>query len=718
MKLEYYTKTIKYLYYILFFTVPFVVLPVTSELFEFNKMLFIYLIATLILGVWLLRCIHERRIVVRRTPLDIPLGIFLLSQIVSTVFSIDQQTSFYGYYGRFNGGLLSIITYIFLFYGFVSNVDVEKNKIVRTIFSISIVSSLLVVLWGLPGKFNHDLSCLLFTSKFNNTCWTAQFRPAERMFSTLGQPNWLGAYLAITFFMSLFILFTSETKKSHLFGLLGVFFSYLGILLSRSRSSLGSLVPGILFFALYVFILMIKKSTWVISIRKKILLAVVFGLLIITFFAQTGIAQVDSLLSLSFLKKAAPISSQAVSVPVQKKSLQVEGGITESFDIRKIVWQGAWELGGQYPLFGTGVETFGFAYYSVRPQAHNLTSEWDYLYNKAHNEYLNFLATTGWFGLGSDIVLMICMGILIGARIRKYRSDSPSVFYYLSLAGIFISICITNFFGFSITVINVYWYILLGFLVLFNEPNLPLVNNKSKKPSLSLMGIVLLVVLWLLFSIGNYWLADYKYAQSDGALKANDTGAAANLLQEAIALRDEHVYEDKLSYALAQYAYMASYQKEKDKAKEMMDVSEKLNLKSIQSSPQNVLYWKTRVKNQFIFYQMSLDKKYLFTGLAALSEAEKLAPTDPKIPYFSATYYSLLYDDERNAKQKVLYEKTSLIAIEKAITLKKDYGDAYYLKVQLLKKYGNKTGAKKLLEWYIPRYAPDNIEIKKELTAM
>ena len=115
---------------------------------------------------------------------------------------------------------------------------------------------------------------------------------------------------------------------------------------------------------------------------------------------------------------------------------------------------------------------------------------------------------------------------------------------------------------------------------------------------------------------------------------------------------------------------------------------------------------------------MSLDKKYLFTGLAALDEAYKLAPTDPKIPYFAATYYSLLYDDEKDTKQKGLYKKKSLDSIEKTITLKSDYGDAYFLKYQLLKKYGYKSEAKKLLEWYIPRYAPTNEDLKKDLLTL
>jgi O-antigen ligase len=695
-----------------------VVLPVNSELFEFNKMLFVYTLATFIGAIWVLRSLQEQKIVIKRTPLDIPLAIFFVSQIVSTIFSIDQHTSFFGYYGRFNGGLLSTFTYIFLYYAFISNIEKNKNNLIKVFFGISILTSILVVLWGLPGTFNHDLSCLLFTSKFDNTCWTAQFRPAERMFSTLGQPNWLGSYLSISFFMSLFLLTTSEKRKWQLLGIFGVLFSYLGILLSRSRSSMGSLVPGAILIGLYMLFLFLKKSKWITPLKKKLLVIFFIGLLIVTYITKTGIPQLDSFLTFSFLKKSPkpPVVTQLANKDASK-SLEVIGGITESLDIRKIVWQGAWELGMQYPLFGTGVETFGYAYYSVRPQAHNLTSEWDYLYNKAHNEYLNLLATTGWFGLGSYILLVGWTGVIFIKKLFKSRMEVNSFFYYLTLIGIYISICITNFFGFSITVVNIYWYLLFGFLLLYNEPDSAAILNKNKI-SLSQTGIVLIFTLWFLNAIGTYWVADFKYAQSDAALKSNNTEAAVRLLQDALLLREEHVYEDKLSYALAQYAYLASYQKQKDKAVEMIDAAEKLNLKSIKSSPQNVLYWKTRVKNQFIFYQMSLDKKYLFTGLSALDEAKKLAPTDPKIPYFSATYYSLLFDDEKDMKQKKLYMSKSIDSIENAIALKSDYGDAFYLKVQLLRKYGDKSEAKKLLEWYIPRFAPTNEEIKKELMSL
>lgn len=717
MKQSIYETAIKYLYYILFFITPFAVFPFNSELFEFNKMLLIYTISILILGLWILRSMQEGKVYVRKTPFDIPLIIFLVSQALSTLFSIDRHTSFFGYYGRFNGGLLSTITFIFLYYAYLSNIRMHAGTVIRRLITISGIASIVVVLWGLPGTFNHDLSCLLFTSKFDNSCWTAQFKPAERMFSTLGQPNWLGAYLAITLFGSLYLLLTTDKRLMRFLATFSMLFSYMGLLLSRSRSALGSLVPGFALIALYFLFIRLQRKKFPFGKSLHFLFAALGGLVILTFALKTGIPKVDSLLTFSFLNKQ--VKEVVKTEPVKPVVVKItQDGVTDSLDIRKIVWEGALRLGNEYPLFGTGAETFGYAYYSVRPVAHNLTSEWDYLYNKAHNEYLNMFATTGWFGILSFAsVCLVFIWILIRTLLSSgSENDRPKQLLCLTLFSIFSSIAITNFFGFSITVIQLYWYFLFIVAVIFCEP-IPVIHDEKKQNTLSYMqmGGVLFLVLWLLNSVFSYWLADYKYAQSDIALKNNNSAAAVSLLQAALALRNEHVYEDKLSYALAQYASILAYQKKDSEMQQVIDISEKLNLQTIQNSSQNVLYWKTRVKNQFLFYQTSLDKKYLFTGLAALDELYKLAPTDPKIPYFSATYYSLLSDDEKNVTQKQLYQAKSLEAIEKAIQLKGNYADAYYLKVQLYKKYGNKSKAREVLEFYIREFAQDNPGLLKEL---
>ena len=65
----------------------------------------------------------------------------------------------------------------------------------------------------------------------------------------------------------------------------------------------------------------------------------------------------------------------------------LESGGTESGVIRKFVWLGAIEVFKHYPILGTGPETFAFSFPMYKPVGHNLTSEWDFIYNKAHNEF-------------------------------------------------------------------------------------------------------------------------------------------------------------------------------------------------------------------------------------------------------------------------------------------------------------------------------------------
>ncbi len=216
-------RIIEYSFYGLFFLVPIILSKDTSELFELNKMWLTWGLTIIITTTWLIKMIVQKRIIFQRTPLDIPIGLFLLSQIVSTIFSLDVHVSIWGYYSRFNGGLLSIMSYVLLYYAFLSNFRIDINvsthekresvrefrekirdfsetnatQVVKRLLLISLISGLAVSLWGLPSHFGYDPTCLIFRGSFDVSCWTADFMPKIRIFSTLGQPDWLAAYLAI-----------------------------------------------------------------------------------------------------------------------------------------------------------------------------------------------------------------------------------------------------------------------------------------------------------------------------------------------------------------------------------------------------------------------------------------------------------------------------------------------------------------------------------------
>src|SRR5690606_8453520 len=79
-----------------------------------------------ILTLWTIRMIQEKRFLWARTRFDLFLGIFLLSQVVSTLLSIHPHTSIFGYYSRFHGGLLSTLSYLILYFAAVSNIRREE----------------------------------------------------------------------------------------------------------------------------------------------------------------------------------------------------------------------------------------------------------------------------------------------------------------------------------------------------------------------------------------------------------------------------------------------------------------------------------------------------------------------------------------------------------------------------------------------------------------
>ena len=154
--------------------------------------------------------------------------------------------------------------------------------------------------------------------------------------------------------------------------------------------------------------------------------------------------------------------------PTASQGTALETGGTESGSIRKIVWTGAlriWQANPKNFLIGTGPETFAESYYQFRPIEHNQTSEWELLYNKAHNEFLNYLATTGLLGLLSYLLLLI---IQFSVFIKK----SPNIEYRtlnIALLAGWLTISITNFWGFSVVIMQLFLFLFPAIAITLND---------------------------------------------------------------------------------------------------------------------------------------------------------------------------------------------------------------------------------------------------------
>lgn len=685
-------------FYLLFFLVPLIFTGNTSELFEFNKMWLTFGLTLIIGASWFSLMLIDRQIKIKRTPLDIPILLFLASQIISTIFSMDFHTSLWGYYSRFNGGLYSLLAYALLYFAFVSTV--ERKDVLKYLYVI-LGSAVLVALWGLPSHFGYDPTCLVFRGTFDVSCWTAAFQPKVRIFSTLGQPDWLAAYLAfltpITIGLGLIFWKLKKQLLAYTFLAISVLF-YADLLFTRARSgAIGIAVAIFMIIAVYIATKWrsFAKHQLVKAIKQNgFFLGILAAIVITTFLIGAPFAQLENfslggiqnlLQQQQQVQKA--LQQKQTTVAIQSAAPTQELGGTDSGKIRLFVWRGALEIFLHHPIIGTGVETFAYAYYQYRPAGHNLTSEWDYLYNKAHNEFLNYLATTGILGFGT-YVFMLGVASWIMIKLLKELSameepkkahailESPQALFYLILALFagYVSISVTNFFGFSVVIMNILLFLTPAFALLLgnkvDESNSLLIGpEKAAEPnevSWVGVGLVWLLCIYFLTTLIRYYTADISYAMGMNLDNVNEYQTAYSYLHNAVATRpNEPVFQAELTVNDATLSTALFQQKEATAGAQLRDEAIAVSDQIATQYPNVVTFWKTRVR---VFYTLAeVDHAYLQQALQAIQKAAALAPTDAKVWY----NLGLLYDQTGNTDQAIVTE-------EQTIAMKIDYREAYY----------------------------------------
>ena len=607
-------------------------------------MLLTYGITVVIIGAWILKMIEEKMLIFKRTPLDLALLLFLGANILSTIFSMDTHISIWGYYSRSNGGLLSIISYLLLYWAFVSNMSKEK---VLTTLKFALASGVVVSVYGILEHFGVSPSCVILRNQFNADCWVQDVQ--ARVFATLGQPNWMAGYLAMLIFPALYFYLTAVTRTIHISYYTLILIFYLGFTFTYSRGPTLGLIAGMVVFLFFYFLKesLAKSKPLVIILVSFLAVNILFG---------------SALTSFRLVSKFAPPPRPTLSLPTTSVT-QLENGGTESGQIRFIVWQGALDIFKHYPILGSGLETFAYSYYQFRPASHNLTSEWDFLYNKAHNEYLNYLATTGIVGFGA---YMLVIGTFILWSIRKIlNSKSDNLLLVSLLAGLF-SYLIYNFFLFSVVILALLFYLFpaLAFVAtdstkVYSLKVFSLVYKRSLYTKFA-QGLVIFFTLYLLYSVFQLWLADTIFNKGQNASDAGNPGRAYNYLIVASELKkSEPFFHSELAYNAASAALAIEETdatlsaKLKDQAKFEME-------KVLKGSPNNVSYLRTAVRT---YFELSLlDESFTQKTLDVLDKAILLAPTDPKLYYNKA-----LILESQGKKQE------QIEALQKAFSLKPNY---------------------------------------------
>ena len=646
-------KIISYSFYLLFLLTPLFWTPLNYELFEYNKMIVVYALTTVIVGSWVLKMINDKRLTVKRTPLDIPLLLFLGANILSTIFSIDHHTSTWGYYSRSNGGLLSLISYLLLYFSFVSNMD--KDKVLKTL-KFGLISGFIISVWGIAEHFGVSPSCIILRGEFNANCWIQDVQ--ARVFATLGQPNWMAAYLSMLIFPALYFFLTASTRKKHLLYFVSLLTMYLAFTFTYSRGPTLGLIGGLVVFIL----LLLKISNFKFQISNKFIKNYKALFLVLGSFIIINILFGSALTSFRLVSKFAPPPRPTIGLT--PSVTQLENGGTESGQIRFIVWEGALNIFRHYPIFGSGVETFAYSYYQYRPATHNLTSEWDFLYNKAHNEYLNYLATTGIVGFGAYLFLIVYFVYWAINKIVTSKGANEQTMLIALLLGSYTSYLIYNFFLFSVVILAVFFFCLpaLIFVATDSIREIQIFNfiHSRKIYTQAAVGFTVFMICYFLFAIYRLWWADTFFAKGEKASEAGNPGKAYNLLVVASDLNTgEPFYRSELAYSAAA-ASAALAEKDATLSAALKDEAISQTDQVFKQSPNNVSFLRTAVRTYFEL--ASNDKTYLEQTLKIMDKAIQLAPTDPKLYYNKA----LILDSQGKKDEATAF-------LHKALELKANY---------------------------------------------
>jgi len=388
-------------------------------------MIFIYLVTILLIALKLSQVVTTGTgpKLKRPTRLNLTILFFLVLNLLATLFSTHPYTSIFGYYTRFNSGLLSLGCYLAIYHAFRVELQKSGRPFLKKCLALLIIAATLVSVYAWGQHFGLDKGMWVQDSQ-------------ARAFSTLGQPNWLASFLLLI--LPIILAGYLQTTKGALLNLHFLLFTlcFGAFWFTYSRAGLVGLLCSTL------LLLVLTPRTVLKRHRKKLAFLALLCLTICL--GQPGI----------FKERLAKLVVQqsTVRAAAAPETAKKVGG--ETGQIRLLVWQGTLRLIADYPLLGTGPETFAYSFLPYRPAALNQTTEWDFLYNKAHNEYLNIAVNCGLPGL---LAFLGIVGQAFGQAFRN-RQDITTVGLSCGLLGMLVA----NFFGFSVVTTSLLFWIYLA----------------------------------------------------------------------------------------------------------------------------------------------------------------------------------------------------------------------------------------------------------------
>ena len=356
----------------LVFLLPLFFLPWTLDVLEINKQTLLFVAVSIATLVFVGRVLIEREVVmVRGWQNALPL-LFLLSVVLSGIFSIAGYASWMGGSAQEYQSVLTIAALTVLFY--LLTHTIRKESLERRFFAALLFSAALVLLLALCNVLGASVFPWAFLQ--------------GSAFNTVGTANALGVFAVTMSVLGIALSLVSGREERDVF-------------LAGSKGAVEkSLVVFITLATLFLLLALDFWALWVLVLVGCGLLFL-FGLLRTSEFPQTNrfiLPMILSVTAIFFLFLPRPY---ALPLPVE-----VTPTLSASWDIAKGTWQ------EHSLLLGSGPGTYVFDYTKHRPADVNQTVFWNTRFDRGHSYFLTMLSTLG--VLGASLFILFLLGLFAG----------------------------------------------------------------------------------------------------------------------------------------------------------------------------------------------------------------------------------------------------------------------------------------------------------------
>ncbi len=645
--------------YVISFLLPIFYLPFTAEAIEINKQFLLYALVIIALVSWLLAGIMDRKLVIVRTSLEIPLAILLGAMLLSSFLSIDKNVSFWGDYRSLNFGMVSLLFYALLFFLTLNTINTAKQlkNILIGMVSAGLVAGVYFIL--------HAVKVLPIAA-------ISKWMPAWN--TVAGLNSMFGLFMVICFCTAFtFLMLKSTHKLQTIFWLAAVLVTFAAIILIAFKSVWLMLVAGaFLLLVLAISLLEHMRLAWVSVAFSVFVISVLFSVLGTPKMFSANVPTEVSL-------------SGAISWNVATAAL--------SDNLKQFV-------------VGSGPATFFYDFSKYRPSTFNQNFLWSVRFTRPLGTMFDVLSTSGLLGaLSFLVVILLMLGILFIVwlsvahfKIKKSRlgaavsleSEEPIHWVNdasLDLFGIFIALAVSWMLllisSFVTNFATVHWVLFfMTTAMIFTAAHLlkaitleTTTFNLKVSPQYTLVSSFVFILVFtglILISIfiGRFYAAEVYFARAADSASHGDISAVTGWLGRAVSLNSSRA---KFHLDLSQ-AYITRGSIELQKASPNQSVvtsalggavDEAKTATSL--SPNNVDNWEF-LAGMYANAQ-SLAPEANHFRIQALDSAIALDPTNPSL-HLSMAQAKLIAQDVEAAQK----------SIAEALKLKSDYAPAYYLR--------------------------------------